>query len=161
LCAGPWKNKKNCTQSHPHCRYRVYKNNLAAHQIDSFVQWLRRLIQNFWKCYFRTNLLQTLQQRIKIEGCRGYVCMEGKKDYSQCQTFYPVVRTGYPHPLARKRVLRPPPLSPRGGRHSLAGEGVRGPNSGERTDTLVLHVYNNPSTEGTLLAYTDVRTLTK
>ncbi len=49
-----------------------------------------------------------------------------------------------PHPLIRKRVL-PPPLGSRGETHSLAGEGVGGPNSDEGTDTLVLYVYN-PST---------------
>ena len=35
----------------------------------------------------------------------------------------------------------PPPLGPRGETHSLAGEGVGGPNSNEGTDTLVLYVY--------------------
>jgi len=32
-------------------------------------------------------------------------------------------------------------LGPRGETHSLAGEGVGGPNSNEGTDTLVLCVY--------------------
>ncbi len=34
-----------------------------------------------------------------------------------------------------------PSLGPRGETHSLAGEGVGGPNSNEGTDTLVLYVY--------------------
>jgi hypothetical protein len=45
-----------------------------------------------------------------------------------------------PHPLTRKRVC-PPPLVPRGETHSLAGEGLGGPNSDEGTDTVVLLVY--------------------
>jgi hypothetical protein len=40
-----------------------------------------------------------------------------------------------------------PPLSPRGETHSLAGEGVGGPNSDEGTDNLVLYAYYNPSTD--------------
>ncbi len=38
-------------------------------------------------------------------------------------------------------ILPPPPLGPRGETHSLAGEGVGGPNSNEGTDTMVLYVY--------------------
>ncbi len=41
-----------------------------------------------------------------------------------------------------------------GGKHSLAGEGVGGPNSDEGTNTLVLYVYYNPSTVLTLLSKT-------
>jgi hypothetical protein len=37
-------------------------------------------------------------------------------------------------------------MGPMGEPHSLAGEGVGGPNSNEGTDTLVLYVYYNPST---------------
>ncbi len=55
-----------------------------------------------------------------------------------------------------------PPLGPRGEKHSLGRDGVGGPNSGEGTDTLLLHgtlciLYCNPST---LLKYKQDR-LTK
>ncbi len=49
--------------------------------------------------------------------------------------------------VAHKGVLLLPPLGPRGETHSLEGEGVGGPNSFEGTDTLLLYVHNNPSTQ--------------
>jgi hypothetical protein len=42
-----------------------------------------------------------------------------------------------PPPLTRRRVF-PPLLVPGGGSHSLAGEGVGGPNSDVETDSVVL-----------------------
>jgi hypothetical protein len=51
-----------------------------------------------------------------------------------------------PHPFIRKGLLLLPTLRPRGeGVHSLAGEGVGGPNSDEWTDTLVLYLYYSTS----------------
>jgi hypothetical protein len=50
-----------------------------------------------------------------------------------------------PPPPQPQASLVPPPLGPKGETHSLAGEGVGGPNSDERTDTLV---------RGTLCTYT-------
>jgi hypothetical protein len=46
-----------------------------------------------------------------------------------------------PHPLTRECCS--PPLDPSEETHSLAGEGLAGPNSDEGTDTLVLYVYYN------------------
>jgi hypothetical protein len=47
---------------------------------------------------------------------------------------------GLPHPLSRRRVCTPTLWS--GGRaHSLAGEGLGGPNSDEGTYTVVLYIY--------------------
>ncbi len=46
---------------------------------------------------------------------------------------------GVPTPLTHKRVLLP--LWVQGGIHTHLGEGVGGPNSDDRTDTLVLKVY--------------------
>jgi hypothetical protein len=66
-------------------------------------------------------------------------------EYTECQAFCPVVRMGS-HPLTRKLVLSPLWIDLRG-KHSLAGEGVGGPNSDERTDTLVLYIYYNHSTD--------------
>jgi hypothetical protein len=54
---------------------------------------------------------------------------------------------GPPQLLTHKGVLLLPPLGPRGETHSLAGEGLGGPNSDEGTYTLVLYVYFNPSTD--------------
>jgi hypothetical protein len=48
--------------------------------------------------------------------------------------------------IATPASVAPPPPGPRGETHSLAGEGLGGPNSDEETDTLVLFVYYNPST---------------
>ncbi len=53
------------------------------------------------------------------------------------QCFFPVVWIESPHLLSRKRVC--PPHGP-GGTHSLAGEGVGGPNSDDWTETLVLYI---------------------
>jgi hypothetical protein len=57
--------------------------------------------------------------------------------------FFPVVRIGSPKPLTHKGVLLLSPYGPREETHSLAGEGVSGPNSDEGTDTLVLYVFFN------------------
>ncbi len=54
---------------------------------------------------------------------------------------------GPPHPLTRKQVLPPPPMGPRGETPTFGEVGVRGPNSDEGTDTLVLYVSYNPSTD--------------
>jgi hypothetical protein len=46
-----------------------------------------------------------------------------------CQAFYPVVRNGSPPPS--------PLMGPWGETHSLAGEGVKGPNSDDGTDMVL------------------------
>jgi hypothetical protein len=56
------------------------------------------------------------------------------------QGFFSSPELGPPHPLNRRRVC-PPPFGSGRGTHSLACEGVEGPNSDERTDTVVLKVY--------------------
>jgi hypothetical protein len=56
------------------------------------------------------------------------------------QSFSPVVWIGSPPPC--KRVCPPQKNDPGGGKHWLAGEGVRGPNSEDWTETLVLCMYN-------------------
>jgi hypothetical protein len=61
------------------------------------------------------------------------------KEY-EYQRFCPFVGIGSPNPLPRKRVCLPP-IWVLGGPHSLAKEGVGGPNSDEGTDTLVLYMY--------------------
>jgi hypothetical protein len=53
------------------------------------------------------------------------------------QAFCPVVRPGSP-PLTCKRLFPPTPLGPRGATRLLAGEGVRGPNSDDWRETLML-----------------------
>jgi hypothetical protein len=67
-----------------------------------------------------------------------------------CHRVYrmPVVQTGSPHPLTRKRALLPIHFGSKGETHSLAGVGLRVPNSDEGTDTLVLHAYYNPCSMG-------------
>jgi hypothetical protein len=58
----------------------------------------------------------------------------------------PSSELGQPTPSPTRECCSPPPVEPRGETHSLAGEGVGGPNSDEGTATLVLYVYYNPST---------------
>jgi hypothetical protein len=54
-----------------------------------------------------------------------------------CKDFLPaVVRTGSAHPLTQWLVM--PPLLAPWGTHSLAGEGVVGPDSDKGTDTVIL-----------------------
>ncbi len=64
-----------------------------------------------------------------------------KAEYTECQAFSPVVRTGSPAPTS-KRVLPSPPFGSGGGGGTLAcgrGDGGGGgANSDEGTDTLVL-----------------------
>jgi hypothetical protein len=54
------------------------------------------------------------------------------------QSVCPFVGIGSPHPLPQKDVC--PPLDPKreGEQHSLAGEGVKGPNSDDWTESLAL-----------------------
>ncbi len=64
-------------------------------------------------------------------------------EQTECQAFSPVVLIGSAHLLTRMRVLLCP-LVP-GGTHSLAGEGVGGPNSDDRSapgQTLWYSRYN-------------------
>ncbi len=68
--------------------------------------------------------------------------LSSSREYSECQAFCPVVPIGSPQPQPSVA----PPLGSTGETHSLAKEGVVGPNSDEGTDTLVLYVYYNPST---------------
>ncbi len=76
---------------------------------------------------------------------------------AEFQTFCPVGRIGYPHPLTHKGVLLPPPLTPPPGpwgeTHSLAEEGVGGPDSDEGSHTLAVYVYYNPSTVVNILKH--------
>jgi hypothetical protein len=63
----------------------------------------------------------------------------GPTEYTvtECQSFWPVVRIGSPHPLHRKRVC--PPSKIQVGGHTLAcGNGVGEANTDEGTDTMVL-----------------------
>ncbi len=66
-------------------------------------------------------------------------------EYTEYQAFCPVVRIGSPPQTpSPASVWCSPPLGPRGETHSLGGEGVRGPNSDEGTDSLVLYEYYYP-----------------
>jgi hypothetical protein len=60
--------------------------------------------------------------------CVAYIFLSAavthRRQTTECQGFFPVVRIGSPHPFLRKGVLLPPPLGPRGKIHSLAGERV-------------------------------------
>ncbi len=55
-------------------------------------------------------------------------------EQTECQAISPVVRIAPPHPQAS---VAPPPFGS-GVTHSLAGEGVGGPNSAEGPDIVVL-----------------------
>ncbi len=56
-----------------------------------------------------------------------------------------------PPPPNGQGSVAPPPFGSKVKPHSLAGKGVRGPNSDEGTDNLVLYEYYNPSAEGGIL----------
>ncbi len=61
---------------------------------------------------------------------------------TECQAFPPVVWTGSPRPLTRKRVLPPPPhpfgpMGGGGGANSRGGDRFGKPNSDAGTDTGV------------------------
>jgi hypothetical protein len=56
-----------------------------------------------------------------------------------------------PPPPQSEASVAPLSLGPRGETHSLAGEGMGGPNSNEVTDTLVLYVYYNTMVSSSIL----------
>ncbi len=73
-----------------------------------------------------------------VQVCIFYIaCLTECKE---CQAFCLFAWIGPPHPQASVAPCSPL-LGPRGETHSLAGEGVGGPNSNEGTDTPVLYVY--------------------
>jgi hypothetical protein len=84
----------------------------------------------------------------------GYSCARRRthgshKEETECQAFSPVVRIGSSHPpQPQVSVASPRPLLVPRGEDTLAcwRGGAGGANSDERTDTLVLYVYYNPST---------------
>ncbi len=68
--------------------------------------------------------------------CNSIMLLIVRKAQSiQCQAFYPVVRIGSPPPSHLQESVASPLLVPSGEAHSLAWEGVGGPNSDEGTDT--------------------------
>jgi hypothetical protein len=58
----------------------------------------------------------------------------GFTEYTRCQAFCPVVGNGSPHPLTRKRVLRPPVGSKGGDTLACGGSGGGGRNQFRRRD---------------------------
>ncbi len=69
---------------------------------------------------------------------------DSAREVHYCTEDFPV----YPHCCCSQGSVAPlPPLDPRGETHSLAGEGVGGPNSVEGTDTQLLYLHHNPSTQ--------------
>jgi hypothetical protein len=60
--------------------------------------------------------------RTQISTCR-VVTKRGRKEYTECQAFFPVVQTGFPNPSPTRECFSSPTLGPERGTHSLARGG--------------------------------------